>query len=105
MLRLARIDAWMRQGHPAQPHWYLYMLGVEPRAHGRGFGGALLRHLSERADRDGVPAHLETDRPENVGLYQRFGYVVTEMAQVRGFSSLPMWRMLRSSGDAGGRST
>ena len=38
--------------------------------------------------------YLETDRRENVGLYQRFGYVVTEEAQVRGFA-LTMWRMVR----------
>jgi ribosomal protein S18 acetylase RimI-like enzyme len=97
MLRLASIDAWMRKGHRAQPHWYLFMLGVEPRDHGRGFGGALLRRLSERADRDGVPAYLETDTPENVPLYERFGYTVTEEAQLREFSSLTMWRMVRSA--------
>ena len=96
-LRLALIDAWMRKGHRAEPHWYLFMLGVEPRYHGRGFGGALLRRLSERADRDGMPAYLETDKPENVPLYKRFGYVVTEEAQLREVSSLRMWRMVRSA--------
>jgi ribosomal protein S18 acetylase RimI-like enzyme len=96
MLRLARIDAWMRKRHPAQRHWYLFMLGVEPRYHGRGFGGALLRRLSERVDRDGVSAYLETDTPENVALYRRFGYVVIEEAQLRGFRSLTIWRMVRS---------
>ena len=95
MLRLLRIDAWMRQGHPAAPHWYLFMLGVAPRDHGRGFGGALLRRLSERADGDGVSIYLETDRPENVPLYERFGYQVTEEAQLPGFASLTMWRMVR----------
>ena len=96
MLRLLRIDAWMRRGHRGQPHWYLFMLGVEPRHHGRGFGGALLRRLSEQADRDGKPAYLETDKRENVALYQRFGYIVTDQAQLRPFSSLTMWRMERS---------
>ena len=95
--RLAIIDAWMRDGHRAAPHWYLFMLGVEPRCHGRGYGGALLRHLSERADRDGMPAWLETDTRENVTLYRRFGYAVTAEEVVRPFASLTMWRMVRSN--------
>ena len=40
----------------------------------------------------GDVAYLETDKPENVSFYQRFGFEVTEEAQVLG---IPNWFMLR----------
>jgi predicted N-acetyltransferase YhbS len=37
-------------------------------------GTALIQHGLTFADRDGVPAVLETGRPENVGYYERRGF-------------------------------
>lgn len=36
--------------------------------------------------------YLETDRPENVGFYRRFGFETTEGIQVIGVRNYLMWR-------------
>jgi ribosomal protein S18 acetylase RimI-like enzyme len=30
--------------HPAEPHWYLPLIGIDPACQGQGHGSALLRH-------------------------------------------------------------
>jgi GNAT superfamily N-acetyltransferase len=73
-----KMDEW----HPDEQHWYLPMIGVEPNAQGRGLGGALMRHASERSDRAGLPAYLESSNPRNITLYQRHGFDVMGQIQV-----------------------
>ena len=68
--------------HPAEPHWYLPLIGVEPAKRGRGYGAALLRHALERIDREGRIAYLESTNPANIPLYQRHGFEVVGTIQV-----------------------
>lgn len=75
-LRTARIDHEMRKRHPHYRHYYLWILGVEPERQGQGLGSVLLRSLSARAEADGVPCYLETDKPTSVKIYERHGYQV-----------------------------
>ena len=80
--------------HPAEPHWYLGTLGVEPRQQGRGIGRALLDDWLADVDREPSCAYLETDRPENVAFYERAGFVA--VGETRIFS-VPVWRMRRQA--------
>jgi len=83
----------MAESHPAEPHWYLPLIGVEPNAQGRGFGAALLRHALARSDENGVPAYLESSNPRNIPLYQRHGFEVIGEIQIgRGPLITPMLR-------------
>lgn len=84
----------MQRMHPAEPHWYLATLGCAPAARGRGFGHALLRSRLERCDAEGMPAYLESSKPENVAYYERFGFVlVGEISLGKGGPAVwPMWR-------------
>jgi ribosomal protein S18 acetylase RimI-like enzyme len=60
---------------PAGENWlYLRYLGVHPDAQGKGWGGRAIRAGIAEANARGVPTCLETNNPENVGLYHRFGY-------------------------------
>lgn len=80
--------------HPRQPHYYVYFLGVDPDHQGRGHGRALLAPTCALADRDHLPAYLETTNPKNLGLYRRFGFeVVDEVTCYPG--APPLWTMLR----------
>ena len=63
--------------HPAEPHYYLAILGVRPDRRGRGLGSALLEPGLARADAEGLPCYLESSNPLNVGLYERHGFEVT----------------------------
>jgi ribosomal protein S18 acetylase RimI-like enzyme len=78
MLRFAQLGHQLNVRHASEPHWYLWILGVEPEYQGRGVGSQLLRSLTARTQRDRVPCHLETDRASNVRIYARHGYVVTK---------------------------
>ena len=69
-------DAFTARHHGREPHFYLFMLGVEPDLQGRGLGKTLLRRLNARADRAGLPCFLETDRETSVALYRSVGYEV-----------------------------
>lgn len=93
----SRADAEMRRRHPAQPHWYLNLIGVEPDRAGRGIGSALLTHRLPVIDAEHAGAYLESSSMRNVPLYERFGFVVTdEVRFVPGAPPVwPMWRAPR----------
>jgi ribosomal protein S18 acetylase RimI-like enzyme len=79
--------------HPAEPHGYLPLIGVDPAHQGRGLGAALLTYALERCDREHLPAYLESTNPRNISLYLRHGFQVLKTIQVGG--SPPMVPMLR----------
>lgn len=66
------------KAHPTiEPHWYLYIVGVEPELQGKGVGAALLRSRLEAVDKAGLAAYLESSNPVNVPLYEHVGFRVT----------------------------
>jgi GNAT superfamily N-acetyltransferase len=83
----------MDQSHPKEAHWYLPMIGVDPKAQGKGLGAELLRYAIARCDRDRALAYLETANPRNIPLYERFGFEV--MAQFQMGAAPRMTPMLR----------
>jgi GNAT superfamily N-acetyltransferase len=59
----------MEERHPHDPpHWYLFILGAEQAAQGRGLGSALLTHILARVDADGMPAYLESSNERNLAF-------------------------------------
>lgn len=72
----------MDQSHPKGAHWYLPMIGVDPRVQGKGLGAELMRYSIARCDQDGALAYLETANPRNIPLYERFGFEAMEQFQV-----------------------
>ncbi len=77
---------------PKQPHWHFGPFSVLPERQGQGIGSQLLTYFCEHLDRLGAAAYLETDKSENVRLYQRFGFEVTSEAPVLGVPNWFMWR-------------
>lgn len=86
--------------HPSEPHWYLQLLGVDPRHQGSGWARKLLMPVLERCDQDRLPAYLETCNPDNVSLYRRFGFeVVQEVVMAKdGPTAICMLREARATG-------
>ncbi len=92
--RFLRLTAYMRRRHLAEPHFYLFALGVEPARQGRGVGKALLADLNARADAARAPCFLETEKAINVRLYESVGYRVVTDEPVTGLG-VRMWTMVR----------
>ncbi len=90
--RLAEWQAAWAAHDPDAPHWHLGPFGVEPALQGMGVGSQLLERVCGRLDRDHADGYLETDREENVRLYQRFGFEVTGEVRVLG---VRCWYMAR----------
>ena len=77
-----------------RPHWYLWVLGVDPSARGQGIGGRLLEPVLSRADADGAPCYLETQSEWNVAFYERRGFSVISI-EVMDDLGLKIWIMVR----------
>lgn len=78
-----------------QPHWYLWLLAVDPPFQGKGLGGTLLRSRLQEADRAALACYLETAKESNVSLYQRFGFEVRREERL-GRDGPRFWTMLRA---------
>jgi len=50
----------------------------------------------DRLDEQGLPGYLDTQNPNNVSLYQRFGFEVVHEDEIPG-TSVRHWAMLRQS--------
>lgn len=77
-----------------EPHFYLFMLGVDPAQQRRGLGSQLLEPLLTRCDAENQLAYLETARAENLPFYSRHGF---ELAHILDEAPFPkLWMMRRS---------
>jgi ribosomal protein S18 acetylase RimI-like enzyme len=79
--------------HPAEPHWYLPLVGVDPVWQGKGIGSVLLKHTLALCDRDNMVAYLESSNLANIPLYERHGFEIVGTIQAEG--SPTIWPMLR----------
>ena len=94
-LRLVRFMDTLTRLHPAQPYWYLEVVGVDPAARGLGIGTRLLKPVLALADEAGQPCYLETMTERNVAWYRSLGFEVRE-AEVRFVvGGPPNWTMIR----------
>ena len=104
---LARIVGWrhllsrlaqlrrLADHHPAEPHWYLEVLGTHPAAQGTGLGGALVEAGIARARDAGVGAYLLTSNREVISFYRRFGFGVRDEVRIPGGPTI--WSLWRAS--------
>jgi len=91
---LALLDA-VDKVHPHDPHWYLMLLGTDPLVQGKGAGGLLLQPALDRADAEGLPCYLETQKERNLAFYGRFGFHEENKLEVPG--APPVWTMRRDA--------
>jgi ribosomal protein S18 acetylase RimI-like enzyme len=93
--RLLRYAAGIARLHPAQPHWYLEVVGVDPEARGLGVGTRLLEPVLHLADETGQPCYLETMTERNVAWYRSLDFEVREAAVRFVPGGPPNWTMVR----------
>jgi ribosomal protein S18 acetylase RimI-like enzyme len=93
----ARLVEWMQAWgtrDPDEEHFHLGPVAADAGKQRRGIGTALMTAFCERVDRDHALAYLETDKAENVGFYERFGFETVAKADVIG---VPNWFMRREA--------
>lgn len=76
-----------------EPHFYLFLLGVDPPAQGRGLGSLLMEPTLARCDREQRRAYLETSHADNLRFYERHGFQVVNEIDREGWPKL--WLMVR----------
>jgi GNAT superfamily N-acetyltransferase len=94
--RLAEIFDLVQQMasyQPAEPHWFLPLIGADPIRRGKGYGSALLAHMVDQSDHDQRLAHLDSTNSRNVPLYQRHGF--ERLGIIKVGSCPPVYPMLR----------
>ena len=91
---LTWVAAWSKHD-PYERHVHLGPIGVTPELQGHGIGSQMLALYCDQLDLAGDAGYLETDKPENVRLYQRFGFEVQSETVVLGVESWFMWRAPR----------
>jgi predicted N-acetyltransferase YhbS len=87
----------MDKRHPKEPHLYLALIGVDPASQGKGIGNTLIRPRLDECDATGIPVYLETQKPENLPYYERFGFTVRDAIIYKGCPTL--WSMWREPSD------
>jgi ribosomal protein S18 acetylase RimI-like enzyme len=91
--RFFEVAGLVDEHHPHGSYYYLQLLGVEAESQSRGIGSALLAHMLERCDREGVRAYLDATSPRNKRLYEQHGFRASgEFAPTSGPPLWPMWR-------------
>ena len=71
---------------------HLGPIGVAPEAQGQGIGTALMNRYIEHLNQERSAGYLETDKPENVEFYKKFGFAVQRQEQLIGTMIWYMWR-------------
>ena len=97
----ARYDAYVRAAqffNEVGPHHHLNMIGVRRAQQGLGLARQLLEavHALAAADPQSSGVSLTTERPENVPLYEHFGYRV--VGHMRLSTDLQTWGLFRERG-------
>jgi ribosomal protein S18 acetylase RimI-like enzyme len=93
--RSLRVSSWLTNWSKHDPkdlHCHLGPIGIDPAAQGRGIGQRLMGLYCDDLDRTATSGYLETDRPQNVAFYQRFGFEVTHEISVLGVPNFLMRR-------------
>ncbi len=79
-----RYTAEIHKGAAPRPHWYLWIIGVEPACQGNGIGGLLMQPVLARASAQGLPCYLETNNAGNLPFYQKHGFRVVSDGEIPG---------------------
>ncbi len=79
------------------PYIFLFIMAVSKEFQGKGFGGKLLRAVIEKAESERKAIYLETQKEENVSLYEKYGFSVKKKIILPEPLNLPMWLMVRDA--------
>lgn len=80
------------RNRPKEPNYFLDLLAVAPKFKGQGIGNAMLKHLTDMSDREGILTYLCTTEPKTLPLYEKHGFeIITETRELK----IPNYHMVR----------
>ena len=85
------LAVWTKRD-PVKRHWHLGPLVVDAPLQGMGLGSRMMQVFCAQMDAAREDAYLETDKPENVRFYERFGFELVGEQEVLGVSNYFMLR-------------
>ena len=90
--RMSVYDQIVAKCKPSAPHYYLGVIGVDPKMHGLGIGRQLLNAFCRLSAEDPISSgvYLETAQPSNVLFYEHAGFAVTGQGNI---GSETLWCM------------
>ncbi len=74
-------------------HWYLNIIGVDPRCRRKGHARSMLEGMLSRVDGEGLTCFLDTNSDENVAIYEKFGFAVAKRYTILQHNT--HWGMIR----------
>lgn len=94
---LRMINPYMRlttRYRPKGKHYYLICIGVDPKFMGMGIGKKTLNTIHTIVDEDttSIGIGLDTENPNNISLYEHFGYKLTGTENLGGLTIYTMFR-------------
>jgi len=78
------------------PHWYLNSIAVDPPHQNKGFASKLLRPAFDFFNSQKEICYLETEKEENISLYEHFGFEVA-ISEKFPNSNVQVWGMIRKA--------
>jgi len=78
------------------PHWYLYLLAVEPASKGKGHASRLVNTMLKRLDAEGLACYLDNTNASNLPMYRHFGFRLLEQYTLPN-TGVSLWAMMRQS--------
>ncbi|MFH1327643.1 MAG: GNAT family N-acetyltransferase [Candidatus Bathyarchaeota archaeon] len=94
MMAYAEYSSLIHERYTPFRHWYLWLLGVDPKFQGKGYASRLLKAMFARIDHEQLPCYLETEVEENISFYQHYDFKVLEETQLPR-TEVPIIAMLR----------
>lgn len=85
------LSAWAKHDGAGR-HRHFGPVGVDPDARGKGIGRRLMNVFCAELDGQSAVGFLETDKPENVTFYRKFGFEVSREVDVIGTTTYFMTR-------------
>ncbi|GAA5022566.1 hypothetical protein GCM10025734_78910 [Kitasatospora paranensis] len=93
---ILRIGEQLEEARPADPHFYLTLLGTHGDHRGKGLGMGLVAAGLARVDELGAAAYLESSNPANNARYERAGFTAHgRVTTATGHVVTTMWRAAR----------
>jgi Predicted acetyltransferase len=98
-MNLGRLLRWRKkwsQHDHKKPHIHLGPVAVDLKHQGKGVGTFMMKEVCQFLDAHSVVGYLETDKPENVAFYKRFGFDVEGEEKILGVTNWFMVRPVRT---------